>query len=187
MTEPYRSSRANSLRTAAYELLSRADEIDESRPLRLSAVGASDLIDDNTLFALAAREIATRELRRRCLNEGLFGEPAWDMLLYLFLRAGEGLRTLKTSVTNASHCPHSTALRYLDLLHDYGMVRTQRSTTDARVLLVSLTEAGFRSMANYFALSCHRQGHDRMATRYSRPDSPFFCGSSEVEGMDYVS
>lgn len=70
---------------------------------------------------------------------GLFGEPAWDVLLDLYL-AHLDQRTVSVSSACIAACvPPTTALRYLTRLERSGLLKRKPDPTDNRRVLVSLT------------------------------------------------
>jgi len=153
-------AQANRLRAAAFEMLAIADELERSTPQRRSGLPFSETVSPRSLAALATKQFADRELRKSYINDAFFGEPAWDMLLYLFIKCSENKRAYKTAVTSASGVPHSTALRYLELLERDGVLIVEPAEGDKRVQLVSLTQKGSSAMANYLSRSLQivRQG-----------------------------
>lgn len=101
-------------------------------------------------LAAKARVISAKRNRRRdFFSHQLLGEPAWDMLLDLFMQYAGGAKVSTTSLCVASQVPTSTALRYISLMEEIGYVSRSPSTQDKRVTFVSLTELGVVSMGNY--------------------------------------
>ena len=82
--------------------------------------------------------------RRRCrhLASEWFGEPAWEMLLELFIQFAEGTRVSTKSLAIASGAPCTTALRIMDRLEAASLIERSPSQMDKRVTLVSLTREG---------------------------------------------
>ena len=101
------------------------------------------------LAILARREHQTRRLREELIPSLQFGEPAWDILLDLFAHTIVGKAVHKTSAQIAAHCPPTTALRYIDILEDEGLVKHDKCEKDARVVLLQLTDAGVVSVGSY--------------------------------------
>ena len=157
MTTHSSSAHAARLRSAAYEMLSLADEIENHNEVRQSTVTYDEATSKYALTARAAKIFTNRELRKSCFNSALLGEPAWDMLLYLFVKAGEDRAAFKTAVTSASGAPHATALRYLALLEADDIITIEKATVDQRVQLVSLTRKGLTTMANYLGRSIQKE------------------------------
>ncbi len=101
-------------------------------------------------LALKAQVITARRQKRRAyLPEGLVGEPAWDMLLDLFMQFAGGAKVSTTSLCHASGVPSTTALRYIQLLEEGGLVKRSNSAFDKRVTFVELTDAGVLAMGGY--------------------------------------
>lgn len=146
-------AQATRLRAAAFEMLAIADELERSTPQRRSGLPFSETVSPRSLAALATKHFADRELRKSYINDAFFGEPAWDMLLYLFIKSCASKRVYKTAVTSASGVPHSTALRYLELLERDELLRVEPAEGDKRVQLVSLTQKGSSAMADYLSRS----------------------------------
>lgn len=107
-----------------------------------------------TAQALAnAQRISRRRLLRRQLigAEDLFGEPAWDMLIDLFIHEAEGKPVSTSSLCIASGLPMSSALRLLQRLCDAGLVTREADRHDGRRNFIRLApDLGLRLMA-YFA------------------------------------
>lgn len=107
---------------------------------------------ERTAFNLAmkARAIYERRGRRREFVSGdLLGEPAWDMLLDLFMQFAGGAQVSVTSLCVASRAPASTALRYIAALEEAELVTRVDSEFDKRVTFVKLTDRGVLSVGRY--------------------------------------
>lgn len=102
-------------------------------------------------LALARREILGRRQRNNVFGAHLFADPAWDLLLDLFVAMAEGrLVTIKSACLAAS-VPHTTGLRYIGHLVRLGLVVRRPHPTDSRSTLVQLTACGIEGMSDYFA------------------------------------
>lgn len=95
------------------------------------------------LASVASNEYRAREYRDTLLGADLFGEPAWEMLLDLFIRMVEGKRTSVTSLCLASRAPSTTALRYISELEKRGMIIRTKSDFDQRTSYLSLSNETF--------------------------------------------
>ena len=92
-----------------------------------------------------------RRLRAQLLgDEGLFGEPAWDLLLDLFIAEAEGKRLSVTAACIGAAVPTSTALRWIVILETRGLVRRENDPADARRVFLHLTDDGQRKLTAYF-------------------------------------
>ena len=83
-------------------------------------------------------------------NPDLFGEPAWDILLDLFIAQGEGKKVSVSSACIGSAAPATTGLRWLGVLADEGLVVRENDPEDNRRVLVRLTPAGHAAMVRFF-------------------------------------
>lgn len=103
-------------------------------------------------FADLAREIyRSRRTRARVFSDdALFGEPAWDMLLDLFIAEAEGKQLSVTAACIGAAVPTSTALRWLVILEERGLVRRENDPRDARRVFLHLTSEGYARMTAYF-------------------------------------
>jgi len=96
-------------------------------------------------------EIAEGILEARRLREDLFGpemfaDPAWDMLLHLFVHAERGKPVPVSCLCVLSEVPQSTALRWIDTLGNAGLVSRRPDPQDARRNLIELSPEALRLM-----------------------------------------
>ena len=89
----------------------------------------------------ARRLLENRRKRVAIFGAQMFAEPAWDMLLLLFL-SGRGRRQTQSSLCELSGASRSTAMRWIEFLAGRGLVRREDHPTDKRHNFVSLTEKG---------------------------------------------
>lgn len=104
-----------------------------------------------TLLATARRLYAMRRQRDALLGGALFSEPAWDILLDLFISDNESRRLSVSAVCIGARAPSATALRYLTMLQDAGLVDRTRDISDGRRSHVRLTVLGRRRMVGLLA------------------------------------
>ena len=89
------------------------------------------------------------QLRRRraaYFDAALFAEPAWDMLLDLFVAEIEGRRVQVLTACIGAAAPQTTALRWLRALEGRGLVRREYDSKDGRRIYVRLTETATNRM-----------------------------------------
>jgi len=95
--------------------------------------------------------IEQRRLRRRFLPEELFHEPAWDMLLALYVASHDHrVMNVKTLVSSAD-APVTTSQRWIEHLAKLGLVRRMVDPIDRRRIEVSLSDDGRRAIEAYLA------------------------------------
>ncbi len=88
--------------------------------------------------------------RTMVFGSGLFGEPAWDILLRLFDRHARGLGPGMIKVVTEGIC-QSTARHHVAVLAEKNLVRTLEDARDGRRVLLELTEVGLCAMRNSLA------------------------------------
>lgn len=118
--------------------------------------GTAELIE-------AARLIrAQRKLRHKYFKKSLFGEPAWGMMLELFISEHSGREVSTTSLCLASDVPATTAHRYVAILMDSGLIIRQPHAKDQRQAVVHLSANGRKAITEYLA-ACIGLGAPRPA------------------------
>ena len=110
---------------------------------------------DHPVWVELARQTYDDRRRRNKIfhSEELFGEPAWDILLDLFIAAKERRRVSVTSACIGSAVPSTTALRWISILERQGLLTREADPGDARRVYVRLSPAGYEAMLEYFSLS----------------------------------
>ena len=87
-------------------------------------------------------------------ESSLFFEPAWDILLYLYIKRFEERVVITKELASASHVPHTTALRWISTLESHGLIERVRCKSDGRIVEISLSAHGVRSIAAFFSRTC---------------------------------
>jgi DNA-binding MarR family transcriptional regulator len=113
------------------------------------APGAHDSDEASRLVAIAQEDYANRRRRDRIFRAGVFAEPAWDMLLDLYVQEHFGRAVSIQSLCVAAVVPPTTALRWIGRLVDRGLVLRTPSRHDNRVVHISLTADGRAGMEQY--------------------------------------
>jgi hypothetical protein len=132
----------------AEELHTLADHMEEQAD---SQPETASLRDDIRLLNVAREAYRDRRLRAKAFEDpSLFGEPAWDLLLDLFIAALEGKRVPVTSACIGAAVPTTTALRWIGLLEAQGLISRENDSSDARRIFVKLSDDARQSMADYF-------------------------------------
>ncbi|HQS96920.1 MAG: MarR family transcriptional regulator [Novosphingobium sp. 17-62-19] len=147
-------TKARRLIAAANELLAIAHELEASDgDGRTDDFAATHSVKDSPVWAEVARA-TYRDRRRRTdlfADPALFGEPAWDILLDLFIAAKERKRLPVTSACIGAAVPATTALRWLTVLEDKGLILRENDSNDARRVFVRLSAEGYEKMVAYFS------------------------------------
>ncbi|SFS04433.1 winged helix DNA-binding protein [Sphingomonas jatrophae] len=90
--------------------------------------------------------IRARRQRDQVFGEGLFADPAWDMLLDLTAARMEGVRVSVSSLCIAAAVPSTTALRWIKLLADAELIVRDADPNDRRRVFVVLSPKGQEGM-----------------------------------------
>lgn len=80
-----------------------------------------------------------RRRRDEMFPKGLFADPAWDILLDLYISEIEGKSISITSACAAACVPATTALRWLTVLEERGMIVRLDDPKDNRRSFVRIT------------------------------------------------
>ena len=113
----------------------------EAHSPRLQLVGAGDVRRKGAagLSVQARQYLRARRIRDGLFPEGIFADPAWDMLLDLFACSLEGTKVSVSDACSAASVPPTTALRWVDRLEDCGLVERHPDPLDSRRIYVELT------------------------------------------------
>jgi hypothetical protein len=84
--------------------------------------------------------------REAFLGEGLFGDPAWNIMLDLFITEAEGGVLSVSALCIGARAPTTTALRYIALLAQEGLVVRTADARDARRSHVRRSPSGWSAM-----------------------------------------
>jgi DNA-binding MarR family transcriptional regulator len=111
----------------------------------------SDPLAWNALVQAAQREYRIRRSRHRLFGTAMFGEPAWDLLLALFINGRAGEKLTVSRLLRFSEAPATTALRWLKYLEKEHLVERESHPRDARSAFVELSERGEQRLETYFS------------------------------------
>ena len=132
------------LGTIAGDFSSRADRIIASS--RAAPALPGQPID---LVARAKEVLKVRKARRRFFPPDLFHEPAWEMLMALFVIYAEEHTMNVKQLVSCSDAPATTSQRWIDHLHKSGLIDRVTDTVDRRRIDISLSERGHDAMTRY--------------------------------------
>lgn len=108
------------------------------------------LVHDRKDCEAARRLYRERRAREAIFDPGLFGEPAWDILLDLLHSEASSKPISISSASIASTAPMTTALRWISVLTDSGLVRRAHNRFDERRRYLRLTDLGRSKLRTYF-------------------------------------
>ncbi len=101
------------------------------------------------LVEFARRVVAGRKQRDRYFDPMLFSNPAWDILLNLFVAGAEGRQVTVLDSCSAAPVPQGVALRWLGYLKQEEMVIETSDPIQARQTLIRLSDQTRLVIASY--------------------------------------
>jgi DNA-binding MarR family transcriptional regulator len=99
---------------------------------------------------MAATAYKERRLREQFFEIDLFAEPGWDIMLDLFTQNSLQRQVSVTSACIAAAVPATTALRWIGILAERGLVARTADPLDRRRAFIRLTHSGLLKMNQYF-------------------------------------
>ncbi|AXJ95191.1 MULTISPECIES: hypothetical protein [unclassified Sphingomonas] len=130
------------LSAIAVEFGHRADRLAQQTSLASSGHNrdASDV---------ARQLLAQRSARFDYFPAELFHEPAWDMLLALFVAHEERQTMNVKTLVGSANAPVTTSQRWIDHLHKLKLIDRVIDPTDRRRMEISLSDTGHAAVLAY--------------------------------------
>jgi hypothetical protein len=94
----------------------------------------------------ARRLYRMRRMRDAQFGAELFGEPAWDLLLDLYITRGQNELGSSIGGGLAAFTPSATAAPYIVKLRECGLVEPAHTSKNSTAALVTLSDSGFERM-----------------------------------------
>ena len=120
-----------------------------SRPV--APTGAASEDERGRARAWADRLYAERRRRDAMFPDGLFGEPAWDLLLALFTAREKGQSVILCKAYRAAGVTDTTGRRLLDHMEEAGLITRRRAPRSRKMRIVELTDAAAERLIDYLA------------------------------------
>jgi DNA-binding MarR family transcriptional regulator len=102
-----------------------------------------------TLAAMAERLYLERRRRADYFPAGLFGEPAWDLMLALFVAREEGRRLSVAEAYEAAAVKPAAGRRLLAKMERVGLVARSGGEEDRRKRYVELSQNAHERLSDY--------------------------------------
>lgn len=124
---------------------------------QISAMGSPDQLAERrqtniNLGDTAKKLYRARRSRGKLFEESLFGEPAWDIMLDLFINGERGIAISISSACQAAAVPTSTALRCVKLLLEKGILDRRKDCDDGRRSFLVLSDEAHARMSQLLML-----------------------------------
>jgi DNA-binding MarR family transcriptional regulator len=134
-------------------ILSPGDVRDAVRLLELLTTrrtGANDESSRENLLSAARFSLDARQGRVEHFSPAMFGEPAWDLLLALYVTQADNPAPAVSNLAKTAGIAITTAFRWIDYLEEKRLIERKRSSDDGRALAVALSEDGRARLEGYF-------------------------------------
>lgn len=126
---------------------------DNISPGNANGLKSSKMRNEN-LKALARKIYDLRHKRDQFFHNGLFSDPAWDIILDLYISEADQKEISITSACIAAGVPASTGLRWITILIQNGHVERYEDSTDARRSFLRLTPSARDSLEALLSQFC---------------------------------
>ncbi len=113
---------------------------------QFAGAGVPSMIDDShadaKLVVLARSIMSARRRLGSHFEAALFANPGLDIMLFLFAEGLHGATVTTNACCAAAGVPRTTALRWIKLLQDRGLVLGSDDISDRRVTMLALSGSG---------------------------------------------
>ena len=116
---------------------------------------------DEAAVEAARRMYRLRRRRDASFGPELFSDPAWDILLVLFIARREDRPMSVSHACHAAAAPRSTALRWIRQLEQEGLIIRQGDRSDGRRAYLRLSSRAAKKMRSLLREACPRTGSGR--------------------------
>ena len=99
---------------------------------------------------LIEKILRMRRLRGRYFKPDLFADPAWDILLELCAAHSHNRQVSVTSLCIGANVPTTTAMRWIALMTEEGLLNRRDDPLDRRRVYIAITDDVARALARYF-------------------------------------
>ena len=127
----------------------RVDAIDRQTRKLIEDAERAAAMHDADLTEFARQILAGRRQRDVYFDPMLFSNPAWDILLNLYIADGEGRRVSVIESCAASTVPQGVALRWLGYLKQEDMVVETPDPAHPRHTMIRLTDQTRMAISAY--------------------------------------
>jgi len=105
--------------------------------------------DRHSLISRARIVLNSRRVRTRFFHRDLFGEPAWEILLALYITEQSASRLTTSRLAEWIEAPLSTVVRWIRTLEEESLVGRVDHPTDRRIVFIRLLEKGRKALDAY--------------------------------------
>lgn len=111
------------------------NEMDKEQPASSEELTHSDLIERAQKYLLwGRRKSATLDN-----GNGLFADSCWNMCLDIYICGLKEERVTVSSIAHSSGIPMTTAMRYINVMVEQGLIQKTQNPDDNRMTFVSVS------------------------------------------------
>jgi DNA-binding MarR family transcriptional regulator len=107
--------------------------------------------DRSATVRCARQLLGLRRLREEMLGGSLFADPAWDLLLHLYVESAAGRRVAISELCAAAKVRPTTGLRWINLLVEAGLLEKSDDPADARRVFVGFAPGAEEALHHILA------------------------------------
>ncbi|WP_395614008.1 transcriptional regulator [Allosphingosinicella sp.] len=116
------------------------------------AAPAADQAEERTRARIWAERLYAERRRRDALfPDELFGEPAWDLLLAMFIARDRGQAMILCKAYHAAGVSDTTGRRLLDRMEEEGLITRRRAPRSRKMRIVEMTELAVERLTDFLA------------------------------------
>jgi hypothetical protein len=124
----------------------------ESKVVQLRKHAAASILVKTKTLENAIKSYKKRRARNEIFGvRNLFADPAWDILIDLFIAGEQGQAISVSSACIAADVPSTTALRWVGILENNGFISRHPDPTDRRRIFIALTPDTTEKVREYFS------------------------------------
>ena len=122
----------------------------EAKAVRANQAGAAEP-DRSETVRCARQLLGLRRLREEMLGGNLFADPAWDLLLHLYVESAAGRQVAISGLCSAAKVRPTTGLRWINLLVEAGLLEKSDDPADARRVFVGFAPGAEEALHHILA------------------------------------
>jgi len=127
-----------------------ADEAFEGQHIEHNLIWLADYIAKGDRLVSTAKVLLRQaDERNRFFEASLFADPAWYILLDLYIHAVEKRTVSVSSLCVAARVPATTALRWINSLVEQGLLLRSTDPADRRRTYLNLSDATYDRISAY--------------------------------------
>ncbi|MEH6789228.1 helix-turn-helix domain-containing protein [Parasphingorhabdus sp.] len=122
--------------------ISNETEEPEARQTETDPIFFRDQVDQSALIDRAEKYLNWGRLKSRILDagNGLFANSCWNMCLDVYICDLKDQRVTVSAIAHSSGIPMTTAMRYINVMVEQGLLTKTPNAADNRMIFVSISD-----------------------------------------------